>query len=116
MECGLGQFVGDDVVTDHLTPSSLMAFQLALVMAAHLWIATYRMHGGLRERGFQIMITLLARSPAPGDVARLRYPRHHPAVGTEDFHVGEAREFSYFIQNSPRDGLAHSRQLQQQLV
>src|SRR5258707_13143549 len=35
-ECGLGQFVGDDVVTDHLPTSSLMSFQLALVIAAHL--------------------------------------------------------------------------------
>src|SRR6266436_2753340 len=28
MEGGLGQFVGDDVVTDHLPTSSLMSFQL----------------------------------------------------------------------------------------
>src|SRR4029077_15216720 len=71
MECGLGQFVGDDVVTDHLAPSSLMAFQLSFVTATHLRIATYRMHGCLRKRCFQIVIALLAGAPAPGDVAGL---------------------------------------------
>src|SRR5438309_11772312 len=72
MESGLGQFVGDDVVANHLAPSSLMPFQLALVIAAHLWIAAHCMHGGLREGCFQIMIPLLAGPSAPRDIARLR--------------------------------------------
>src|SRR5437660_10137178 len=71
MECGLGQFVSDDVVADHLSPTAPMPFQLSFVTAAHLWIAAHRMHGGLRERGFQIMIPLLAGAPASADVARL---------------------------------------------
>src|SRR5438105_13425496 len=100
MECGLGQFVGDDVVTDHLSPSSLMSFQLALVIAAHFWIATDRMHGSLRERCFQIVITLLAPPSAPGNIPRLSNAGDHPTVGTEVFHTGEARQFTYFIQNS----------------
>src|SRR2546423_5487332 len=116
MECGLGQFVGDDVVTDHLSPSSLMSFQLALVITTHFWIATHRMHRSLRERCFQIVISLLARAPAPSDIARLRDARHHPAVRAEDFHVGEARQFSYFIENSQGDSLAYTGQLQQQFV
>src|SRR5213078_3352796 len=87
MESGLGQFVGDDVVADHLSPTAPMPFQLSFVTAAHLWIAAHRMHGGLRERGFQIMIPLLAGAPASADVARLRNARHHPTVGTENFHV-----------------------------
>src|SRR5205814_7729510 len=78
MESGLGQFVGDDVVTDHLSPSPLMPFQLALVIAAHFRIATHRVHGGLRERGFQIMISLLAGPPAPRDLARLGDAGDHP--------------------------------------
>jgi hypothetical protein len=104
MESGLGQFVGDDVVADHLAPSSLMPFQLSLVIAAHLRIATDRMHGGLRERCFQIVIALLARPTAPRDIARLGDARYHAAVGAENFHVSKARQFSYFIQNSQGDG------------
>src|SRR5947209_10907698 len=80
MESGLGQFVGDDVVADHLSPAAPMPFQLSFVIAAHLWIAAHRVHGGLRERGFQIMIPLLARPPAPRDIAGLRNARHHPTV------------------------------------
>ncbi len=91
MESGLGQFMSDDVVADHLSPTAPMPLQLSFVIAAHLRIAAHRVHGGLRERGFQIMMT----------------------VGTENFHVGEARQFAYFIQNSQGDGLAHPRQLQQ---
>jgi hypothetical protein len=71
MESALGQFMGDDVVTDHLSPSSLMPFQLALVIAAHLWIAAHRLHGGLRERGFQIVIALLAGPPASADMGSI---------------------------------------------
>ena len=62
------------------------------------------------------MIALLARPPAPRDVARLRDAGDQTTVRAEDFHVGEARQFSYFIENSQGDGLAHPRQLQQQLV
>src|SRR5438105_243298 len=98
MESGLGQFVGDDVVADHLSPPAPMPFQLSFVIAAHLGIAAHRVHSCLRERGFQIMIALLARPPAPRDIAGLRNARHHPAVGTENFHVGKARQFAYFIQ------------------
>src|SRR2546427_317583 len=108
MESGLGQFMGDDVVANHLSPSSLMPFQLSLVVAAYLRIATHRMHGCLRERGFQIMIPLLAGAPASGDIARLGNARHHPAVRAEVFHVGEARQFAYFIPNSQRDGSART--------
>src|SRR2546426_10026251 len=104
MESGLGQFVGDDVVANHLAPSSLMPFQLALVIAAYLRIATHRMHGCLRERGFQIMIPLLARPPAPGDVTRLGDAGDYPTVRTEDFNVGEARPFTYFIEDCQGDG------------
>src|SRR5437016_10022166 len=92
MESGLGQFVGDDVVADHLSPTAPMPFQLSFVIAAHLWIAAHRVHSCLRERGFEIVIPLLAGAPAPRDVARLRDTGHHPAVGTENFHVGEARQ------------------------
>src|SRR6266536_6722818 len=109
MESGLGQFMSDDVVANHLSPTAPMPFQLSLVTAAHLWIATHRVHGGLRERGFQIMIALLAGAPASADVARLRNARHHPTVGTENFHVGEASELACFIQNSQGNGLAHPR-------
>src|SRR5437764_12078359 len=109
MEGGLGQFVGDDVVANHLSPTALMPLQLSFVIAAHFWIATDRMHGGLRERRFQIMIPLLAGPAAPRDIAGLGNARHHPAVGTEVFHVGKARQFTYFIQNSKSDGLAHTR-------
>src|SRR6266851_2606475 len=97
MESGLGQFVGDDVVANHLSPSSLMPFQLSLVIATHLWIAAHRSHGCLRERGFQIMIPLLARPPAPRDIARLGDAGDHPTVRTEDFHISEAPQFTYFI-------------------
>src|SRR5947207_11155800 len=97
MESGLGQFVGDDVVANHLSPSPLMPFQLALVIAAHFRIATHRVHGGLRERGFQIMISLLAGPPAPRDLARLGDAGDHPTVRTEDFRVSEAPQFTYFI-------------------
>src|SRR5947208_8527515 len=100
MESGLGQFVRNDVVANHLASSSLMPFQLALVIAAHLWIAAHRMHGGLRERGLQIMIPLFAGPSASRDIARLGNARHHPTVRTEVFHVGEAGQFTYFIQNS----------------
>src|SRR6266568_7664496 len=110
MESGLGQFMSDDVVADHLSPTAPMPLQLSFVIAAHLRIAAHRVHGGLRERGFQIMIPLLAGAPASADVARLRNARHHPTVGTENFHVGKARQFAYFIKNSQRDGLAHTRQ------
>src|SRR5438445_9477325 len=88
MECGLGQFMSDDVVADHLSPSSLMSFQLSLVVAAHLWIAAHRVHSCLRERGFEIMIPLLAGAPAATHLAGLRNARHNPAVGTENFHIG----------------------------
>src|SRR5574341_1805755 len=104
MESGLGQFVRDDVVANHLASSSLMSFQLALVIAAHLWIAAHGMHGCLRERGFQIMISLLAGPPAPRDMARLGDARDHPAVRTEVFHGGEARQFAYFVQDRQRNG------------
>src|SRR5207245_11679750 len=80
METGLGQVVGDDVVADHLSPTAPMPFQLSFVIAAHLWIATHRVHGCLRERGFQIMIPLLAGAPAATHLAGLRNARHHPAV------------------------------------
>src|SRR2546422_9175023 len=109
MESGLGQFVGDDVVADHLAPSPLMPFQLSFVITAHFRIAAHRMYGCLRESCFQIVIPLLAGAPASADVARLRNTRHHPTVRTEDFHVGEARQFTYFIENSQGDGLAHPR-------
>src|SRR2546422_11394486 len=98
MECGLGQFVGDDVVANHLAPSSLMPFQLALVIAAHFWIAAHCMHGGLREGCFQIMIPLLAGPPTPRDVTRLGDAGDYPTVRTEDFHIGKTRQFTYFIQ------------------
>src|SRR5436190_24149183 len=110
MESGLGQFVRDDVVADHLAPASLMSFELGLIIAPYLWIAAHGMHGCLRERGFQIMIPLLARPPASGDLARLGDARNHSTVGTEDFHVGKARQFTYFIENSQGDGLTHPRQ------
>src|SRR6266700_890565 len=111
MESGLGQFVGDDVVADHLSPTTPMPFQLSLVTAAHFRIAAHRMHGGLRERGFQIVIPLLAGPSAPRHVARLGDARYDPAVRAEVFHVGEARQLTYFIQNSQADGLTHTRQL-----
>src|SRR6266478_3667272 len=76
MESGLGQFVGDDVVANHLSPTAPMPLQLSFVIAAH------RVHGGLRERGFQIMIPLLAGPPAATHLAGLRNARHHPTVGT----------------------------------
>src|ERR1700682_253780 len=116
MESALGQFVGDDVVTDHLAPSSLVPFQLALVIAAHFRIATHRVHGCLRERCFQIMIALLAGPPAPRDVTRLGDAGDYATVRAEDFHVSKACQFAYFIQNSEGDGLAHTRQLEQQFV
>src|SRR5438105_3774126 len=100
MESGLGQFVGDDVVADHLSPTAPMPFQLSFVTAAHLWIAAHRVHGRLREGGFQIMIPLLAGPPTPRDVTRLGDAGDYPTVGTENFHVGKARQFAYFIQNS----------------
>src|SRR6266705_2355921 len=96
MESGLGQFVRDDVVADHLSPTAPMPFQLSFVIAAHFWIAAHRVHGGLRERRFQIMIPLLAGPSAPRDIAGLGDARHDPAVGTEVFHVGKARQFAYF--------------------
>src|SRR5207253_9253406 len=89
MESGLGQFVGDDVVADHLSPTAPMPLQLSFVIAAHFRIAAHRVHGGLRERGFQIMIPMLARAPASADVARLRDSRHHPTVGSDTFPLGE---------------------------
>src|SRR5882724_4432632 len=103
MESGLGQFVSDDVVADHLSPTAPMPFQLSFVTAAHLWIAAHRMHVCLRERGFQIMIPLLAGAPAATHLAGLCNARDHPTVGTENFHVGKARQFTYFIQNSQGD-------------
>src|SRR5438477_10566814 len=75
MKSGLGQFVGDDVVANHLSPTAPMPLQLSFVIAAHLWIAAHRVHGGLRERGFQIGIALLAGAPASADVCRLRNAR-----------------------------------------
>src|SRR5437870_13097064 len=75
MESGLGQFVGVDVVADHLSPTAPMSFQLSFVTAAHFRIAAHRMHGGLRERGFQIMIPLLAGAPAATHLAGLRNAR-----------------------------------------
>ena len=71
MECGLGQFVGDDVVANQLSSAALMPLQLAFVIAAHVWIASHRVHGGLREGGFQIVIALLTAPPAPADLAGL---------------------------------------------
>src|SRR5258706_15187306 len=97
MECGLGQFVGDDVVTDHLSPSSLMPFQLALVTAAHFWIATHCAHRGLRKRCFQIVFALLALPPAPGYIPILRNAPPHSTLGTEVFHVCVACLFTYFL-------------------
>src|SRR5205814_10002778 len=71
MECGLGQFVRNDVVANHLASSSLMPFQLSFVIAAHFRIATDRVHGRLREGCFQIVIPLLAGPSAPRNIAGL---------------------------------------------